>query len=170
MADRIEIEGKTQSLQYLLLMEDQGHVSAEIKSDLQYVKFRRMCQEVEADERTSRTQLEIFESIRRLPGCSDAVSEHLTEDGFFRIDIALQLNGGQKLAIEVDGPTHFLSDGKTLNGSTGLRNRLLEKRGWKVISISVTEWQQLRGKQGQVVGGNEQQREMLINKLRTSLS
>ena len=174
MAGRMEIEGKTQSLQYLLFMEDGGHVTAEIKLDPQYVKFMRMCQEAHETQRitdqASWTQLEISEAVRRLPGCSDSVSEYLTEDGFFRIDIALKLNG-QKLAIEVDGPYHFLSDGKTLNGRTILRNRLLENRGWKVISISdMTEWVPLRGKQGQVSGGCEQQREMLMSKLRPYLS
>ena len=75
--------------------------------------------------------------LSQLPGFSEARSEHLTEDGLFRIDIALQLNGGQNLAIEVDGSTQFLSDGMTLNGNTVLRNILLENRGWKVIGISV---------------------------------
>ena len=148
----------TQSLQYLLLMEDQGHVTEEIKSDPQYVKFRRMCQEAEMHDITSKKQLEVCEAIRQLPGCSEAISEHLTEDGFFRIDIALQLNGDQKLAIEVDGPTHFLDDGKTLNGPTVLCNRLLENRGWKVISISVeTEWHHLNG--------DEEKKQYLIKKL-----
>ena len=155
-AGRIEIEDKTQSLQYLLLMEDGGHVTEEIKSDPQYVKFRRLCQEVMLNACPSRTQLEIFEAIRCLPGCYDATSEYVTEDGFFSIDIALKLNG-QKLAIEVDGPTHFLSDSKTLNGSTVLRNRLLEKRGWKVVSISVaTQWHHSNG--------DEEKKQNLIKK------
>ena len=78
----------------------------------------------------------------------------------------LPCSGGQKLAIEVDGPSHFLSDGKTLNGNTVLRNRLLENRGWKVISISaMNEWVPLRGKQSQIVEGNQAQRELLKGKL-----
>ena len=116
-------------------MKDRGHVTAEIKVDSRYMKFRRMYESAKNNEMTSQTQLEIFEAISQLPGCSDDRSEHLTEDGLFRIDIALQLSGGQKLAIEVDGPTHFLCNGKTPNGSTALCKRLLENRGWKVISI-----------------------------------
>jgi hypothetical protein len=89
----------------------------------------------------SRRQLQVLDAIRDLPGCSGATSEHLTDDGLFRIDIALQLPGVQKLAVEVDGPTHFLSSAPTVpNGATRLRKRLLEARGWRVVSVPVTEW------------------------------
>jgi hypothetical protein len=89
----------------------------------------------------SRTQLQVLDAVRQLPGCSEASSEHLTDDGLFSIDIAVQLRGDQKLAVEVDGPTHFLSNAPSLpNGPTRLRNRLLEARGWHVVSVLVTEW------------------------------
>jgi very-short-patch-repair endonuclease len=62
----------------------------------------------------------------------------------FSIDIALQLPGAQKLAVEVDGPHHFLSNAPTVpNGATNLRKRLLQARGWRgwrVVSVPVTEW------------------------------
>jgi very-short-patch-repair endonuclease len=83
----------------------------------------------------------VLGAIRLLPGCSGASSEHKTDDGLFSIDIALQLPGNQKLAVEVDGPTHFLSNTPTVpTGATRLRNRLLEARGWRVVSVPVTEW------------------------------
>ncbi|KAG1679152.1 hypothetical protein FOA52_000507 [Chlamydomonas sp. UWO 241] len=98
----------------------------------------------------SHTQLQVCDAVRQLPGCSGAISEHLTDDGLFSIDIAVQLPGGQKLAVEVDGPTHFLRNTPAvLNGATHLRNRLLEARGWCVVSVPVTEWgrQVAKGKQ-----------------------
>ncbi|KAG1672292.1 hypothetical protein FOA52_004307 [Chlamydomonas sp. UWO 241] len=90
----------------------------------------------------SRTQLQVLGAIPQLPDCSDASSEHQTDDGLFSIDIALQLPGSdQKLAVEADGPTHFLSNTPTgPTGATRLRNRLLEARGWRVVSVPVTEW------------------------------
>jgi hypothetical protein len=76
----------------------------------------------------SRTQLQVLDAIRQLPGCSgassehltydglfsidiavlpgscsDASSEHLTYDGLFSIDIAVLLPGDKLLAVEVDG-------------------------------------------------------------------
>ena len=50
-----------------------------------------------------------------------------------------------RVAIEVDGPTHFLAHKDSTNrfirnGSTKLRDRLLEARGWSVLSVPVVEW------------------------------
>jgi hypothetical protein len=50
----------------------------------------------------------------------------------------------------VDGPTHFLGNAPTVpNGATRLRTRLLEARGWRVVSVPVTEWDRrvAKGKQ-----------------------
>jgi hypothetical protein len=75
--------------------------------------------------------------VRQLPGCSGATSEQAADDGLFSIDIAVQLLDGSRLAVEVDGPHHFLSSPPCrLNGATLLRNRLLEARvpvviGWR---------------------------------------
>ena len=129
-----------QCLQYLLLMEDRFHVTAEIKADPRYVNLKRICKSAECHERISRTQSGVLQLVRRLPGCSEAIYEHSTEDGLSTMDIALLLRGGQKLAIEVDGPSHFLSDGKSFSGNTALRNCLLENRGWKVVNVSASVW------------------------------
>ncbi|KAG1668968.1 hypothetical protein FOA52_001013 [Chlamydomonas sp. UWO 241] len=89
--------------------------------------------------RVSCAQPQVLDAIRQLPGCSDASSEHQTDDGLFSIDIALP-GGNKKLAVEADGPTHFLSNTPAVpTGATRLRNRLLEARGWRVVSVPVTE-------------------------------
>ncbi|KAG1679153.1 hypothetical protein FOA52_000508 [Chlamydomonas sp. UWO 241] len=98
----------------------------------------------------SHTQLQVLDAVRQLPDCSGASSEHLTDDKLFSVDIAVQLPCGQKLAVEVDGPTHFLSNVPTVpNGATRLRNRLLEARGWRVVSVPAKEWDRhfTKGKQ-----------------------
>ncbi|KAG1675688.1 hypothetical protein FOA52_002397 [Chlamydomonas sp. UWO 241] len=106
----------------------------------------------------SRTQLQVLDVIRQLPGCSGAISEHLTDDGLFSIDIAVLLPGGKLLAVEMDGPTHFLSNAPTVpNGSTRLRNRLLEARGWRVVSVPVAKWSR------QVVKGGQAARNYLTS-------
>jgi hypothetical protein len=94
----------------------------------------------------------VLDAIRQLPGCSGASSEHLTYDGLFSIDIAVLLPDDKLLAVEVEGPTHFLSSAPTVpNGATRLRNRLLEARGWRVVSVPVTEWHRQVGKGRQAV-------------------
>jgi hypothetical protein len=56
------------------------------------------------------------------------------------IDVAITA-GGKRLAIEVDGPTHFLQQPQHApNGSTLMRNRLLSAHGWTVVSVPHYEW------------------------------
>lgn len=63
---------------------------------------------------------------------------------------------GQRLAIEVDGPSHFCRNGCSRGGSavqpsqqlptggTLLKRRLLERAGWRVASVSAADWELLR--------------------------
>ena len=51
-------------------------------------------------------------------------------------------HGDRRVAIEVDGPSHFIKTSRgtyELNGQTRLRNRLLEGAGWHVISVRAPE-------------------------------
>ncbi|KAG1677152.1 hypothetical protein FOA52_000958 [Chlamydomonas sp. UWO 241] len=58
-----------------------------------------------------------------------------------------------ELAVEVDGPYHFLSNAPTVpNGATRLRSRLLEARGWHVVSVPVKEWYLYLAKGQQAAG------------------
>ena len=102
----------------------------------------------------SKIQQDVFSIVATLPGISGAKLEQSTDDGLLSIDIAITLPTGEKVAIEVDGPTHFLHSYPpglmTYNGNTLLRNRLLEARGWRVISVPVVEWRRLKGRGGKV--------------------
>ncbi|KAG1672115.1 hypothetical protein FOA52_001702 [Chlamydomonas sp. UWO 241] len=99
---------------------------------------------------SSRVQLEVLAVVRQLPGCSGATSEQATDDGLFSIDIAVQLPDGSRLAVEVDGPHHFLSNQPGwLDGVTLLRNRLLKTRGWRVVSVPVRIGWDPHAKRGQ---------------------
>ena len=90
--------------------------------------------------------------------------------GILSIDIA---NIHEKIAIEVDGPAHFISridkytasstgyskrikgkleyqyswngDRQEMNGATALKDRLLNSLGWKVIHIPFWEWDAMGG-------------------------
>jgi len=58
------------------------------------------------------------------------------------------------VAIEVDGPSHFLrpssrSDKHLPNGPTLLKRRLLKVAGWRLISVPFYEWDQLSGREEQ---------------------
>jgi hypothetical protein len=57
-----------------------------------------------------------------------------------------------KIAVEVDGPSHFIcksgeTKGRTPNGATMMKRRLLGLLGYKVVSVPYWEWDELRAAQ-----------------------
>ena len=66
--------------------------------------------------------------------------EHETEEGF-SLDLA---QPDAKLAVEVDGPSHYLTDLSSgeiiINGPTRFKARQLRSFGWTVAHISYLDW------------------------------
>eukprot|EP01025_Chloroclados_australasicus_P038097 TRINITY_DN39024_c0_g1_i5.p1 TRINITY_DN39024_c0_g1~~TRINITY_DN39024_c0_g1_i5.p1 ORF type:complete len:641 (+),score=47.59 TRINITY_DN39024_c0_g1_i5:72-1994(+) len=82
---------------------------------------------------SSKFQKYVLDTLRRLKYRS--MLDIYTEDGLMEIDLALRL-GEHKLAVEVDGPSHFLMNKPDkMTRATELRNELLEHRGWNVVCI-----------------------------------
>ena len=143
-------EGQTQMFQSLLILKARGLLTSDNVLESWHSQLLENCRHAWLDlvrmPRSSMTQLRVLTLVKELPGCHEAVSERLTEDGMLSIDIALHIPArGAKLAVEVDGPQHFMRDG-SLTTSTRMRNLLLEARGWTVISIPVDEWDRLEQK------------------------
>jgi hypothetical protein len=100
-----------------------------------------------AQQRVTDLQQSVFVAVQRLPAGTwqqTPESGKLTADGAFSIDIAATAAGGAKVAIEVDGPTHFTQPGRMPDGGTQFRDRALAARGYVVISIPYWEWGALR--------------------------
>lgn len=49
----------------------------------------------------------------------------------------------RKIALEVDGPSHYFRNVQRIDGSTQLRNRLLQRMGWRVKSVPYFQFQDL---------------------------
>ena len=54
---------------------------------------------------------------------------------------ALISHGGREVAVEVDGPTHFV--GRTPTGATALKRRQLRAAGWALLPVPYWEWDAL---------------------------
>lgn len=72
----------------------------------------------------------------------------------------------QRIAIEFDGPSHFLRDIRTGNSLEGIENgptkakrRFLERLGWKVVNISFYEWRRAKTR--------EDRKELLAERIRS---
>ncbi len=68
-------------------------------------------------------------------------NEHWCERCEHSIDIAL-LDRTPPIALEVDGPTHFLQNGQP-DGPTRMRDRLLKAHGWRVAVVDGRAWRAL---------------------------
>lgn len=62
-------------------------------------------------------------------------SEHVLPNG-----LVVDLFVNHAVAVEVDGPTHFQADGRSLSGSTAFKRRLLERSGVRCLSIHVQDY------------------------------
>ena len=71
-------------------------------------------------------------------------NEHWCERAERSIDIVIE-GAGTPIALEVDGPSHFLQDGRQ-DGRTQLRNRMLAAHGWRVEVVGYREWNGLKNR------------------------
>ena len=57
---------------------------------------------------------------------------------------AVVSHGGREVAVEVDGPSHFV--GRTPTGATALKRRQLRAAGWALLPVPYWEWNALGSK------------------------
>ncbi|PNW72726.1 hypothetical protein CHLRE_15g638950v5 [Chlamydomonas reinhardtii] len=104
---------------------------------------------------TSSLQEQVAEALQRLlqKGRLPIVSvrtEVVVEGVLGRVDIVADWSDGRRVAIEVDGPDHFLTNRKddpsAVNGSTALRNRQLQRALGEggLVCVPFWEWYGLR--------------------------
>jgi len=96
-----------------------------------------------ATARQVRTEfkLGVYECCTRLSCLTDCRMEVCTPDNAYSIDVVAVHTGTKKLlAIEADGPKHFLEPSQRPTGLTRARNKGLAARGYVVVSVPHYEW------------------------------
>ena len=96
--------------------------------------LRRRCHATFVDQRLrpSAWQLAVTEQLRAL-GYTNLSVELVTEQGYY-LDVEI-VHAKQRVAIEVDGPSHFVGRSAKLSGATQLKRRQLAAFGTRVISL-----------------------------------
>ena len=86
----------------------------------------------------SRTQLEVVKELRALG--ANVREEFRCEASGYSIDALVTLNDGARVAVEVDGPSHFIGRSHQPTGATLLKHRQLRYFGWRLESVPYWEW------------------------------
>ncbi|KAG2497857.1 hypothetical protein HYH03_004123 [Edaphochlamys debaryana] len=103
------------------------------------------------ETRESAMERQVASALERLaqrlgPGTLVSVQRGCVVPGLGRAaDVVVELAGGRRVAVEVDGPSHFLAnrarDPDAIDGSTELRNRQLGRLFGQVVSVLFAEWE-----------------------------
>jgi hypothetical protein len=99
-----------------------------------------------AEQQSSHLQQSVYAAVLQLPSDTwqqQPQSEQTKADKACLIDIAAVTASGVKVAIEVEGPHHYVQPDNTLTGPTLYRNRALAARGYALISIPHWKWRSL---------------------------
>jgi hypothetical protein len=164
LRDELTEVDKTQIQQWLLACELGLEPGASLHSGVARVKQEigeECCQAFCGQGTTgSELQQEVAVALRRAG--LDIEEEHRDARSGYSIDVLVRRRaaagrtaGGtmypnrptSRWAVEVDGPTHFLRDGRTPSGSTLLKRRQLGQLGYTVVPVPFWEWCALRGEE-----------------------
>jgi len=90
-----------------------------------------------AGAQPSRLQRDVAKALASLG--APVQEEKVLEEGY-RLDLVVDWRG-ERLAVEVDGPSHFV--GRVPTGATLLKRRQLRHFGWRLVSVPYWEWNEL---------------------------
>ena len=99
---------------------------------------------VDGPDRESLFQAEVRQTLEAL--LEAPLEEEVRTPQGMLLDLVATI-GGVKVSFEVDGPSHFI-DGRTPNGYTLLKRRLLRSQGFALVSIPYWEWDGLGDHEG----------------------
>ena len=104
--------------------------------------LRQACRDafVEEEGQPSKLQSDVVRGIRSTGDIANVEEEHRCEISGYSIDALVTLNDGERIAVEVDGPSHFVGRSQQPNGGTLLKHRQLRYSGWHLEDVKYWEW------------------------------
>jgi hypothetical protein len=162
---QLDVEGKSQLHQWLLSCDLGLIAGASLPSGVARVKeeMGEACLQAFLGQGTrySRLQRDVAAALRRVVSEVEIEEEYRDARSGYSIDVLVRRGlaagstfGGGSLeepagdwAVEVDGPFHFLGDGRTPSGSTLLKRKQLGQLGYTVVAVPFWEWNALRGEE-----------------------
>ena len=123
--------------QWSLWREERGALWPGLPASL-----RQACRNafVEREGRPSLLQSDVVRAIRSRSRVAQVEEEYRCDTSGYSIDALVTLKDGQRIAVEVDGPFHFLDRSKQPTGKTLLKRRQLRYFGWWLESEPYWEW------------------------------
>ena len=134
MARTLLIESLFQLHQWQLWLEERAEVWPRLPSPL---AERCRAAFVEQEGNPSRLQRQV---VRTLTALEMRPREEVRTSQGYSLD-AVVTCGGCDVAVEVDGPSHFV--GRVPTGATALKRRQLRAAGWALVSVPYWEWDDL---------------------------
>ena len=144
-AGAFNLEDMCQLHQCFLCMELEGFLQGACDPATQHAELADRCRRAFEARPTPASGME-FAIRRRLSamgvGWAAGVRDQRTG---YSLDLVLAGPAGS-VAVEADGPSHFLAadstggQGRRERGTTRLKRRLLERAGWRLVTVRYWEW------------------------------
>ena len=102
--------------------------------------LRQACRDafISEEGKPSQLQSDVADEIRSR--VAHVKEEYRCKASGYSIDALVALNDGQRVAVEVDGPSHFIGQSHQPTGATLLKHRQLRHFGWRLVSVPYWEW------------------------------
>jgi hypothetical protein len=145
---------RSQLHRWLLSCELDLVAGASLPSGVARVKqeLGKECWQAFAERATheSLLQRDVAAALRSAMSEAEIEEEYRDARSGYSMDVLVRRRtaaGSTEWAVEVDGPTHFLGDGRTPGGSTLLKRKQLAQLGYTVVPVPFWEWNMLRGEE-----------------------
>ena len=163
--DQLTVQCKSQLHQWLVSCELDLVSGTSLPSGVARVKqeMGEECLQAFSGQTTcdSRLQREVAAALRRAVPELEIGEEYSDARSGYSIDVLVRRRSAAgsssgsespvkpfgEWAVEVDGPTHFLGDGRTPSGSTLLKRKQLGQLGYTVVPVPFWEWNAQRGEE-----------------------